>query len=415
MLRRQCRALPYILRRLAALPSSSKGCFHLAFTANTYDPLMALTGGLFLTLVAVLFSITTFAAIFFRPVWGPVRARTLQRALLVLLAQGLAVLLSAILVNNWGSFYGSWSDLFGGSTTLITRDAGGGTEWGNTSPRTNGATLPMSTGLTPTTWSKPSDYAAVGQIGSVTLVGRRSKLSSKSLIYLPPQYFQRQYAQSTFPVVEVFTGYPGDVRQIVDRIKYPEGLLAAMKTGSARPMILAFFNPSLAPPRDTECTNVPGGPQVGTYFLQDVPHALRKHLRVTASGWGLMGHSTGGYCATKFAMLAPGLFSTVVSLSGNYQAIRDDTTGDLWGGSQNLRNLNDPQWRLQHLPVPKIAVLASVGSLERGADGVSNTQHFIGLVRPPMIAKLVIVQGGAHNFSDYLKVLPRRSYGFRST
>lgn len=291
---------------------------------------------------------------------------------------------------------------------MTATEAGGNPHWIATPPSRAGLdTFPRSTDLTPTSWSNPSDYAKVGQIGSITLAGKLSKLSSRSLVYLPPQYFQPKYAESEFPLVEVFTGYPGDVQQIVNRIEYPKGLLAAMKGGTAQPMILAFFNPTLAPPRDTECTNVPGGPQVATYFSRDMPTDLRQHLRVTPSGWGLMGHSTGGYCATKLAMMSPKLFSTVVSLSGNYQAVRDDSTGDLWGGSGAFRNLNSPEWRLRHLPVPRIAVFASVGSLESGSDGVQNTRHFIALVRPPMLAKLVVVQGGAHNFSDYRQVLPQ--------
>ncbi|MEO8851779.1 MAG: alpha/beta hydrolase-fold protein, partial [Allobranchiibius sp.] len=228
-----------------------------------------------------------------------------------------------------------------------------------------------------------------------------------ALVYLPPQYFQPKYAQSTFPVVQVFTGYPGDVRQIVDRIKYPNGLLTAMKARSAQPMILVFLNPTLAPPRDTECTNVPGGPQVATYFLHDVPTVLREHLRVTAAGWGLMGHSTGGYCATKLAMMSPKLFTTVVSLSGNYTAVRDGQTKDLWGGSKSFRDLNDPQWRMTNLPVPQIALLASVGSLEKGSDGVSATRRFFATIRAPFVGKLIVVNGGAHNFADYRQVLPQ--------
>ena len=369
---------------------------------------MELTGGLFLGLVVLLFVTSTFAAIFFKPVWGPVLARTAQRAALVLLSQGLAILLTGVLVNNWGSFYGSWSDIFGGGDkTLVTTDAGAKTQWNGTVPSAKKAgSSPKATGLTPTNWSSPADYSTRGQIGSVTIAGKRSKLSSKALVYLPPQYFQSRYANSTFPVVQVFTGYPGNVNQIVRNIRYADALLTAMKAGTAKPMIMAFFNPSLVPPRDTECTDIPKGPQVATYFGKDVPTALRQHLRVTPAGWGLMGHSTGGYCATKLAMMDPQLFTTVVSLSGNYQAVRDSDTGNLWGGSKSLQNLNSPQWRLQHLPIPPIALLASVGSLEYGSDGVTSTRKFISAVRPPMLAKLIVIKGGAHNFADYRKVLP---------
>ena len=77
-----------------------------------------------MSVVVVLVVISTFAAIFYKPVRGPVLARTVQRAVLVVLAQGLAVLLCAVLVNNWGSFYGSWNDLLRGDKPLTTTGAG---------------------------------------------------------------------------------------------------------------------------------------------------------------------------------------------------------------------------------------------------------------------------------------------------
>ncbi|MEO8750127.1 MAG: alpha/beta hydrolase-fold protein [Allobranchiibius sp.] len=371
---------------------------------------MALTGGLFLTLLAVALVVATGAAIFYKPRWGPILARTAQRAFLVVLAQALAILVAAVAVNNWGSFYGSWNDLFGGGTTLTTATAAGGASWNAATPKKGSAKNPKAgrpTGLSPTSWSTPNQYATKGQVGSVEIKGVKSKLNADALVYLPPQYFQPKYANANFPVVEVFTGYPGYVKQLIRNIRYPDALLTAMGKGTAKPMIMVFFNPALVPPRDTECTNVPHGPQVATYFMQDVPAMIEANLRTTTSGWGLMGHSTGGYCATKMAMMAPKMFNTVVSLSGNYQATRDYNTGSLWGGSQSLRNLNDPEWRLRHLPIPPIAVLASVGSLERGSDGLTDTRRFIGLVRPPMQSQLIVVQGGAHNFADYRRVLPQ--------
>lgn len=363
---------------------------------------MSLTGGVFVVLVALLLIAATLAAIVVHPRRGPLGVRLLQRALLVLLVQLLAVGLTAVVVNDWGSFYGSWSDLFGGSTSLVTTQAGGQHQLDeSTSGPSDGASA-----LTPTDWSSRAEFATRGEVGSVAIAGPRSGLRSTALMYLPPQYFQVKYAHTTFPVVEVFSGYPGDVTQLVRNLGYPASLLAGIRNGSARPMILAFFNPALAPPRDTECTNVPRGPQVATYFTQDVPVVLQKHLRVTSSGWGAMGHSTGGYCAIKLAMLAPQRFNTVVSLSGYFHAQRDETTGDLWGGSQQVRDLNDPEWRLVHLPVPRISLLASIGSLEGGPEGLRDTQRFMALVRPPMDAKLMVVQDGGHNFRDYQSVLP---------
>lgn len=225
---------------------------------------MALTGGLFLTLLAVALVVATGAAIFYKPRWGPILARTAQRAFLVVLAQALAILVAAVAVNNWGSFYGSWNDLFGGGTTLTTATAAGGASWNAATPKKGSAKNPKAgrpTGLSPTSWSTPNQYATKGQVGSVEIKGVKSKLNADALVYLPPQYFQPKYANTNFPVVEVFTGYPGYVKQLIRNIRYPDALLTAMGKGTAKPMIMVFFNPALVPPGTPSARTCPTDPR----------------------------------------------------------------------------------------------------------------------------------------------------------
>lgn len=356
-----------------------------------------MVGGPLLFVVGAVLVLATAAAVVGGPRWGPPWVRVVQRTVLVLSAQVVALVMVALVVNDWGSFYGSWTDLFGGPTGVVTTAAGGRS--GQDGARGTRGALP----LQPTDWSAAKQYSQRGELGSMELAGRRSGLRARALVYLPPEYFGPD-AHTRFPVVEVFPGYPGDVRQLVTRLGFPTALLDGIRGHRLRPMILVMVNPSVVPPRDTECTNVPHGPQVVTFLTQDVPADLEADLRVTSSGWGLLGQSTGGYCAAKLAMMAPRRFGTAVSLSGYYNAREDSTTGDLWGGSTRLRDLNDLDWRLAHLPAPAISLLATIGSLEPGVEGLPGTQQFIGPVRPPMTARLVVVKNGAHNFHDYLSV-----------
>ena len=39
--------------------------------------------------------------------------------------------------------------------------------------------------------------------------GAQRAVRARALVYLPPQYFQKAYARTLFPAVEVMTGYPG--------------------------------------------------------------------------------------------------------------------------------------------------------------------------------------------------------------
>ena len=362
---------------------------------------MSLVGGPLLFVVGTVLVFATAGAVVGGPRWGPPWVHIAQRILLVLSAQVVALAMVALAVNDWGSFYGSWSDLFGGSNGLVTTAAGGRSGWDES--HGSASTARGASALEPTDWSAAKQYSQRGELGSVELTGRRSHERARALVYLPPQYFTSD-AQTRFPVVEVFPGYPGDVRQLVTRLGFPTALLDGIRAHRLHPMVLVMMNPTLAPPRDTECTNVAHGPQVVTFLSQDVPADLEANLRVTSSGWGVMGQSTGGYCAAKLAMMAPRQFGTAVSLSGYYNARHDSTTGDLWGNSTRARDLNDLNWRLAHLPAPAISILATIGSLEPGIEGVSGAQQFIGLVRPPMTARLIVVKNGGHNFRDYESV-----------
>ena len=158
-------------------------------------------------------------------------------------------------------------------------------------------------------------------------------LSEHAFVWLPPQYYQPAWAHRVFPAAEVLTGYPGNDLSLVNRMNYPQVVQQQVAAGHARPMVLVMLRPTVVPPRDTECTDVPAGPQVETFLAQDVPVAIRDALRVRPVGWGAIGDSTGGYCAAKIAMMHSDVFSAAVALSGYYHTLQDSTTGDLWGGS----------------------------------------------------------------------------------
>ena len=336
---------------------------------------------------------------------GPKAVRVAQRVLLIGTTQALVVLLLAAGANNYGYFYGSWSDLLGGSTratvALPPTHAGKAPQ----QRQAGAAAARASVRNGPTAWSTRAQWATRGRVDSVTVQGARSALTNEALVYLPPEYFQPAFVHHSFPAVEVMTGYPGVVTNLVARQHYPNALLAELRRHGAGPMVLVMLRPTVAPPRDTECTDVPGGPQALTYLSEDVPSAVESVYRVRPLGWGAMGDSTGGYCAVKLAMMRSDVFTTAVSLSGYYHTLRDATTGDLWGGSQVLRDLNNPEWLLAHQPPPPVSVLATIGTAERGHTGITDTRHFLSLVKAPMTASSVIIPGGGHNFHTWSTVL----------
>jgi len=133
----------------------------------------------------------------------------------------------------------------------------------------------------------------------------------------------------------------------------------AVESGHVSPLIAVMPTSSIAPPRDTECVNVAGGPQAETYLTADVPDAITRDFRAqpATTGWAVMGYSTGGYCAVNLALRHPGRYRAAVSLAG-YNAPTDDrTTGDLFAGSAALRDQNTTIWRVRRLPPPVLGLL----------------------------------------------------------
>jgi S-formylglutathione hydrolase FrmB len=172
------------------------------------------------------------------------------------------------------------------------------------------------------------------------------------------------------------------------------------------PTVLVLLRSTVAPPRDTECQDVPGGPQAESYFATDLPQAMRRDYRVSAdpAGWGVIGDSTGGYCALKLAMRHPEAYRSAVALSGYYRSATDVTTGDLFGGSRVLQNENDLFWRLGHVADPPVSVL--VTSSLTGEDDFGDTKAFVAAVKPPMQVAHMYLPSGGHNFATWAKELP---------
>jgi hypothetical protein len=332
-----------------------------------------------------------------------------------------AVLLVGAAVNDYGYFYTSWSELFGvataaagpsaAATPAARRTDGFGGEGGGAAPDVGHAsTRPAMRVLGDLPWSSLATWQSKGRIMSVELAGVRSDLAEHAYVYLPPQYYRPAGRSQLFPGVEVMTGYPGHEQSLVTRMHYPDQALAAVRAHRAQPMVLVMLRPSVTEPRDSECTDVPAGPQAMTFFSQDVPAAIESALRVRPTGWGIMGDSTGGYCATKIAMMRSDVFSAAVSFSGYYHALHDSTTGDLWGGSAVVRDLNDPLWRLHHLPEPPIGLFASIARGEGGPQGYHDTvllQRAVAAAHGRLRFTCVVLPDGGHNFAAWSTVMPR--------
>ncbi|HET8602276.1 MAG TPA: alpha/beta hydrolase-fold protein [Segeticoccus sp.] len=364
-----------------------------------------------------------------RPVRGGLRLGMLWTGQLA------TVLLVAALANDYGQFYTSWADLFGtagGHPTVATYgaplnggrhghpgvaalpDRAGRPHHPHQRPqaRPTPSTPPQPvTGhlrvLGPNSWSTRAQWHTRGKVESVRITGLRSGLSVHAFVYLPPQYFSPQYAHHQFPAVEVLTGYPGSALNLVSRMNYPQIALTDVRQHRSVPMVYVMLSSTVAPPRDTECTDVPGGPQAETFLASELPSAVQAALRVQPGHWGIVGDSTGGYCAAKITMYDRAVFAGGVSLSGYYFAREDPTTGNLWGGSLARQHRNDLEWTLAHRPAPPVSLMVTTARTETRFDGYPDALKFLHLVKPPMRVTALIEPTGGHNFATWDAELPR--------
>ncbi|MEU6609347.1 alpha/beta hydrolase-fold protein [Streptomyces shenzhenensis] len=329
-----------------------------------------------------------------RATWRAVSGR-----IALLLATQVALFGSlGIAANQAFGFYAGWADLFG-------RETGQGVVVDHTGPG-GGPLQVVGSGRVP--GASGSLPQTAGEVQRVVVVGRTTRIATRAYVYLPPEYFQPRHRTRRFPVAVVLTGYPGTARALVDKLHYPRTARQLAEDGRMQPMILVMLRPTVAPPRDTECVDVPGGPRTETFFARDLPDAVRAHYRVGGKpgSWGIVGDSTGGYCALKLAMHHPGVYAAGAGLSPYYKAPADPTTGDLFRGDKDLRNRADLRWFLDHEAAPDTALLVS--SSKVGESNYKATLEFIKRVEATNLTRIssIILDSGGHNFTTWRREIP---------
>jgi hypothetical protein len=313
---------------------------------------MGLTGAGFAGSLMVVALVAVAACVRFLPRYsgvgrGQVAART------ALLVGGQAVLLLALLVliNSSMQFYSSWRDLFGmdvGPVRVSERYAGPPPVASSADPARDALTR-----LLP---------ARDGRLDLLDLHGPRSGVSAKVYVYVPPRYAPDRRRPA--PAL-LFLAPPREA--IVGR-RLPWLAAREIAAGRLRPM------PIVVAPVGAGCVDAPGRTQGETFFSEDLPVLVDAayHLGGAPGAWSVAGaQGTASYCAALLAMRHSDRFSSAVFTA----AALTPPAGDLYGGSQSIRDEYDPRWRLRHRPPPPVSV------------GVVGDNGFSAGARPPMRAE----------------------------
>ncbi|WP_328300101.1 esterase family protein [Streptomyces sp. NBC_00435] len=357
---------------------------------------MGLTSNTVLAL-AIIAGVLLFAAtVWFWPKLSGRSWRSVLGRIGLLLATQLALFSAVGLAANKSfSFYGSWGDLFGQETAI-----GKVVDHGMSSDEIK---IVDKQRLDVPGGAKPQ---VGGQILKVAITGQKSKITSPGYVWLPPEYFQPQHKDQNFPASIVLTGYPGTAENLIKGLNYPMTAFKQAKAGKMKPMILVMLRPTVSGNRDTECVDIPDGPQTETFFAQDLPQAIQNTFRVgkKPENMGFIGNSTGGYCALKIAAHYPQTFGAAAGLSAYYEAADDPTTGDLFHGDEKLKARANV---LESIRAKKPAGTSFlVTSSEKGEPNLGGTKRFIKLVKSPDRVSSIILDSGGHNFNTWRREIP---------
>ncbi|MFC9326008.1 alpha/beta hydrolase [Kitasatospora sp. NPDC057015] len=351
--------------------------------------------GLPLQIIAALVAVAVFAAtMWLWPRFGGRNWKAWLGRIGAFLATQVAVLVAmGLIANGYFGFYSSWSDLLGS-------DGKPGTVVDH---QPNAAVAVM--GEQKVYSAQGSVRERSGLIQRIDVHGSSSGLSSEAYVYLPPQYFQPEYTGRAFPMALVLAGYPGSAEKLISLMQYPASTLQAIEQRKLPPTVLVLMRPTVASNRDTECMDVPGGPQVETFFTADLPKALATTYRLAddPGSRAVIGNSTGGYCALKFALRKPEAYRSAISLSGYYTAPIDQTTGDLFAGDDRLRQENDLLWRLRNKPAVPVALLLATSYDE---NNYQETQAMVGAFKAPTALSTITLDTGGHNFHTWTREIP---------
>ncbi|MEU6662645.1 alpha/beta hydrolase-fold protein [Streptomyces sp. NPDC046821] len=360
---------------------------------------MGLTSTKVLALAVMLAVLLFFGTVW---LWPRLAGRTLGSVagrVGLLLAVQLSLFVSlGLAVNQSFGFYATWNDLLG-------REQGQGVVSDLNIAAGRGPLHVVDTQYVNVPGG--SEPAVGGQIQKIDILGKTSHIATSAYVYLPPEYFQAgAAARKTFPASVVLTGYPGTAEALIKGLHYPTTAHQQAKAGLMKPMILVMLRPTVAPPRDTECVDIPHGPQSETFFARDLPQVISEHYRVDhkRGGWGIVGDSTGGYCALKLAMHHPDVYGAGAGLSPYYKAPIDPTTGDLFQGNTALKQQADLMWSLKHGAPPNTSLLVTTS--KHGEKDYGATMRFIKAVKPPTQVSSIVLDSGGHNFNTWRREIP---------
>ncbi len=252
-----------------------------------------------------------------------------------------------------------------------------------------------------------------GYTFSVDMPGKLSHINRVGYVYLPPQYFESQYANYRFPVIELIHGQPGDPQDWINVVGVQETLNQLIRQGQASPVVLVMPSANGGNRISLQCLNQVGGPADLTYLGQDVPNDIAHMLRVQSPGlgWGIAGYSEGGYCAANMALQYRYRYGFAASLSGYFAPYNNKLASGKsvspFGSDSTLRTANTPIDAVRTVSAGARLPLFWLGAGASDRADVANAEYFAQeLQLHEASVPLILTPGGGHTMGTWHAEVP---------
>ena len=175
-----------------------------------------------------------------------------------------------------------------------------------------------------------------------------------------------------------------------------------------QPTVLVMMRPTVAPPRDTECMDVPGGPQTETFFTKDLRDAHRGPLPDRARGQELGRHRRlhRRLLRAEDDHAPPrGVLRRRRPCPALLRRARDATTGDLFGGNSAAAAGEQPDVAAA---APAASAGEPAGHQQQAGRGELPQDPAVHPAerRPPSRISSIILDSGGHNFNTWGREIP---------
>ena len=358
--------------------------------------------GFFLLLIVV------FAALL---VWVALTKYVVFRVLAACLAFLPAMAFGIAAVNKFYDYYQTWggmiNDLTGQGASSIPKYAAAGLGSNKNFDNNIGRV------------TSQAEDAEVGYLFQTSVTGARTHITRDVYVYLPPQYFQKPYQHTKFPVIELLHGSPGNPAAWVDVMGVIPTFLSLLEAHPRDAAVLVMPDTDGGMQYGLQCLNNPGGIQDMTFVAIDVPDAIARIARVQAPGlaWGLAGYSEGGYCTANIALQDPSRWGAAGVMSGYFGPILSQVPeGNKPGAKPEqvnvfrrhpaLRLLNTPQAYVTRVPINDVLPAFWLAAGAEDKSDVSAAENFRQLLETRVAnVPFVIIPGGGHQGSVWRAAL----------